>query len=136
MVFHSETLDGILPTLNAVSSDNAARRKSTVVAVLVVSDRFSKSSTVQKEKIPPDMKRKPDLFQTLRAYATWRRLSAAVIVTGVSIVSGTVGAGDFYLRAGIGFDGIVRLTCSEQQSQQSRSLRLQVDATRPKRRSD
>ena len=32
--------------------------------------------------------------------------------------------------------GIVRLTCSEQQSQQSRSLRLQVDATRPKRRSD
>ena len=50
------------------------------------------------------MKRKPDLFQTLRAYATWRRLSAAVIVTGVSIVSGTVGAGDFYLRAGIGFD--------------------------------
>ena len=47
---------------------------------------------------------KPDLFQTLRAYATRRRLSAAVIVTGVSIVSGTVGAGDFYLRAGIGFD--------------------------------
>ncbi len=60
------------------------------------------------------MEQKPNYFFVLKTHMTWhRRLSAALVVAGVSIISGTTGAGDFYLRGGIGLDWTAKTTFTD-----------------------
>ncbi len=59
------------------------------------------------------MKRKPNQLFILRVYATRSRLSAALIVAGVSIISVAAGAGDVYLRAGIGLERSAETTFTD-----------------------
>ena len=48
--------------------------------------------------------RSPRGVRIAKARTAWRWLAAATIAIGASMLSGTVAAGDVYLRAGIGLD--------------------------------